>query len=596
MCGGEERIIPIWIRNLDDTGRSFDFRIKEGPDWAILSANKFVLPSQREGVIFVTLYPDLETEGVFGLVLESLSDAENKPKAIDLILRVNDCYSFDLDITADDKNLICACQSVEYDVGVENTGSFAENFDIILDAPDFVMISEDSLSLEAGAGKSLKLSVDPNCQNAGSHRIIVSAKLARGDVASDDSIELGVVSREECSRLDIQSKSKITTDYTGANLGIKVENKGILKTEYAIRLEGVSWAHIGQDELVLSPGQEKIINLYVNPHEDVPSGYYGVNLILESEGVEYSKIVDIHLKEKGQYLAGILWFFNYFRFYIYSFIVLLVVVLILMFLLKLLKKRMVVKSLHNLKRILFFTALAIVLGIVVALFVYLRLYGFLGTFFGIVKTVIVKYWLTMVVLFAVVIVLVLLALFIMLLIKKIKLLDKKIKKKIEKQQAKEDEKVESKEVKSEVKKTIKGKSKKKVDLNKKLVEKAYLVFLALIFLGLLMSAFVKYDLGYYMKKLFVGYVYYLAIGIVAALLLIFILHFLRRFKIGWVTPGKLAFLLVIFAVVIFALVKYFNLVIGFVSMYLYPIIAGFVILAVIITVWFLYDRFKKSKK
>jgi len=55
VCAGETRVIPIWIKNKQNT-KQFDFEL-EKIDFAALSGKGFSLAPGQEGVLFIILNP-----------------------------------------------------------------------------------------------------------------------------------------------------------------------------------------------------------------------------------------------------------------------------------------------------------------------------------------------------------------------------------------------------------------------------------------------------------------------------------------------------------------------------------------------------------
>jgi 3D (Asp-Asp-Asp) domain-containing protein len=107
-----------------------------------------------------------------------------------------------------------------------------------------------------------------------------------------------------------------------------VRNDGIKKTHYKVSLDGVSWVSVSPETLELNSGQTGNLNLIVNPGTGVEPGTYGVKINLDSNGAVYSKNVDLVLRKESEFMKKLKENVKFYQYYIYLLIVIVILIII----------------------------------------------------------------------------------------------------------------------------------------------------------------------------------------------------------------------------------------------------------------------------
>ena len=119
-CSGEINVIPIWIKDKQNT-KEFSFKLEKN-NFAILSGAGFTLNPEQEGVLFITLTPQLDLEEKTVLNLDIFTNDQLTLK-LPIELNIMKCYGVDIEIKKE-TDKICSCELTAYDIEIENKEIF----------------------------------------------------------------------------------------------------------------------------------------------------------------------------------------------------------------------------------------------------------------------------------------------------------------------------------------------------------------------------------------------------------------------------------------------------------------------------------------
>ena len=153
-----------------------------------------------------------------------------------------------------------------------------------------------------------------------------------------------MVSKEECYKTAIEAPDRIVTDYDGISLPIKVISYGAQQIAYSVDIEGPEWVKSDSSNVNLGPGGIVVINLAINPGEDVKEGNYKAKISMDSEKVSYSKDIYIRLRKKNPFFEGFAKLFSSYSAYIYSIAGIALVVILMLFLASSARKSQKIKT------------------------------------------------------------------------------------------------------------------------------------------------------------------------------------------------------------------------------------------------------------
>jgi len=268
ICEAEELGIPVTIKNLGTKNNNYNINLY-APDWANIDKKTLAVNEGQENNFNVIVNPPYQTEGNFTINLEALSKLGNVIKKHTLSLNVKKCYNVGLTIE-EEKDKICNALSKTYSVVVKNTGEFKNSYDLLLEGPEWVTLSEKHVVLNASEEKAITLDIHPPYSILpGNYSIIVKAEDKVSGAKTEDKIKIETVSVEDCYKPAISTKQEtieVGRDNTATVLFI-IENKGSKDANYNIEISGTgtSFSQINPSAIDVKAQKAKTVYLYLAP-------------------------------------------------------------------------------------------------------------------------------------------------------------------------------------------------------------------------------------------------------------------------------------------------------------------------------------------
>jgi len=563
LCGGEESIIPIWIKNKKDA-KKFEFKLS-GINFGALSGSNFVLKKGQEGVVFIVLKPQLglEKDVIFSLKIYT---NDQLTLQLPIKLEINDCFGVDVDIL-ESNGVVCGCELEEFDFKVENKGLTDEMFLVSLDAPDFVSlrngnestIYEESLFILSKDDALLGIKADAACDKSGSYVVRAIAQLERGeDIYDYDDIKIDVYPQEDCYKPKISVRDVIL-GYDKTTRKVIVENMGVKEADYVVSIVAPDWVSVDRNNIELGPSETGSISLIFDPPEWIEEKDFEAEIFFKKDDLEYSARFNVELRKGNDFLIGLSNFFNYYRFYIYfGLIVLFIAISVLFIRSKLygdLERVKVSYGTFNKKILLIILALVILAVLIWLIIIFSEQ---IMPFFNFYKYYIL---IGLIILIGIIVAIVMTS-----------------RKDVP---PKPPRKVVKVVPKKEVKKTLSKKKVISVDGNK-LMSFVYGITVVVVLLALLGYLIYKYMDN--LKSFFISYLPYLLIGF--GLLVVIVAAILLSRKDKGLTKKVVGIImaLVVIAAIVYAFIYFglYSIIRDFVIIYLYYIITGIVLLVLIL--------------
>lgn len=304
VCEAEKLTIPVKIKNFGTQSNIYKINMK-GPSWTTLDLKQITMEKDKERTFNIVAQPPYKIQGNFTIFLEVMSEYGKVLKKHDVRIDVAKCYDVSVTIE-EDKDKMCNALSNTYSVVVRNTGNFQNTYDIILEAPEWVTISEKRLTLNTSKEKSIILDVHPPYDTKeGTYEIKVKAIDAISKAEATDSLNITTISLEECYEPAINTKDEIVRvarDGTATVLFI-VENKGSNDANYTIEISGTAtkFAQINPGTVELESGKAETLYLYIAPPLEQQLDDYTatVTVRLEDTTILASKTITITVVEAG---------------------------------------------------------------------------------------------------------------------------------------------------------------------------------------------------------------------------------------------------------------------------------------------------------
>ncbi|MCX8194119.1 MAG: hypothetical protein N3G19_02030 [Candidatus Pacearchaeota archaeon] len=304
ICEAEKLIIPVKIKNFGTQNNMYKINM-QAPNWTTIDLKQITVEKDKEGTFNIVVQPPYKTQGNFTIFLEVMSEYGKVLKKHDIRIDVAKCYDVSVTIE-EDKDKMCNALSNTYSVVIRNAGKFQNTYNIILEAPDWVTISEKRLTLNASKEKAITLDVHPPYDTKeGNYEIRVRAIDEISKVEAADTLNVTTISLEECYKPAISTKDdlvKVARDGTATVLFI-VENKGSNDANYTIEISGTAtkFSQINPGTVKLGAGKAETLYLYIAPPLEQQLDDYTatVTVRLEDTTILASKTITISVVEAG---------------------------------------------------------------------------------------------------------------------------------------------------------------------------------------------------------------------------------------------------------------------------------------------------------
>jgi len=300
ICENQKVDIPISIKNTGTQDNVYQINYN-GPAWTNVDKKELSVKKGELGSFNLLAAPPLRTLGEFTSTIEIMSLNGKVLKKQDIKINAIKCYDSSLKLS-EEKETICNGLTASYMVLLKNIGKFTTTYDIIITGPAWATLSENKVTLEAGAEKSLSLTIaPPQDAIAQDYSITIKATDTETKISSEDSLIVTTSSLSQCYQPSITSEKDIIEvgQDNAATVSFMIENKGTKKANYDIVLTGTStqFTQINPGAVTIEPTKSQTLYLYIAPSPEIAKGDYTATVTarLKDTTILASKTVTIRV-------------------------------------------------------------------------------------------------------------------------------------------------------------------------------------------------------------------------------------------------------------------------------------------------------------
>jgi len=293
LCRDKEETIPVTVKNLAGFNNDFTISIVNKQDFVRVSDEILSIESGKEKTFNIIVNPTESTKTDQIIDFEIKTNLGSLAYRGKINLRTHDCYVLSVNIVSDVLPTLCA-GTYTYDVLVENKGLFDQTI-LLTDNSEYSKIVPDSIKLGPNENKIVSLLLSLPDENIKNMQFKVSAYIEGQDKSWEDSIQLNVKNKHDCTMLEF-NKQKLYARYGAQNVTLNIENTGTLESEYKLKLENSNWLDLEKTRVTLQPGESSdvIINLYAD--ESVVQKKYDFKIIATADnGESYENLVTLKM-------------------------------------------------------------------------------------------------------------------------------------------------------------------------------------------------------------------------------------------------------------------------------------------------------------
>ncbi|MFH1916290.1 MAG: hypothetical protein ABIJ21_03420 [Nanoarchaeota archaeon] len=280
ICSCGSRLDMFEITNVGNVPSLFSLSTESAiNDWIALSAGSFELDPGQARLVSAAISIPCGKEGSFGYVLHAKTNF-GREKTFQKPVVSQVCQNIRAVLTYYNKT-IDPCQTAVFDLEVENVGTFSEEYEISLgDFEQFARYSEKTFSLLPGQKKVVYITVQLPCETYGTFNLPFKIHAKQNDIDQYIYQEL-IVNRGYDFLIGADQKVAVCSQVV-SKVPIAFRNNANVPNDYKVTFDGPAFVSFDGKDIHLEPGQEKILDLIVNP-KVAQEGTYALQLTAASD-------------------------------------------------------------------------------------------------------------------------------------------------------------------------------------------------------------------------------------------------------------------------------------------------------------------------
>jgi len=291
VCSGNPANYILNLRNDGQWEDTYDL-ITSGDAslWSTVSHNSVTLSPGESQQLAVTVIPPRSEVGVYSLALAATSRTVGTVVAQSLAVVSNSCYDYDMVAS---ESYVSFCDNTEAKIPITITNSGSENnvYNFDLTGTDWSVLDKDSMSVSAGSSGTFNLVLTPNFGDVGTSKFIISSSATQGDTSDSAVINANILTCRDTS-LDIESSSTELCPETRDTVDISLTNAGRFEENYALTVDGPSWAKLSDNSVSLASGENTKLQLNLDPSIKSSGSSSDIKITARSQNVGNTQSAD----------------------------------------------------------------------------------------------------------------------------------------------------------------------------------------------------------------------------------------------------------------------------------------------------------------
>ncbi|MBI2548687.1 hypothetical protein HYW21_05030 [Candidatus Woesearchaeota archaeon] len=252
----------LTITNTGSFREYYSFSVDQYAAFTTLSHSAFWLDPGASKDMYVYLTFPCESFGITNVSFITQTKKSGLEVRTPLSLAVLPCYNYSA--WAPLNSTLCELTNELMPIRFFNDASFTNTYELTLDGPDWVTLSNASLSVQGNRSENTTLMLAPPLGSHGNYTAMLTSLSTLGAWKLEKEIPLTVAS---CylPALDV-SKDVDKRCCGSATYDVLVSNEGSLPATINLTVVGQpEWAILSSDVVDLEPGSEQLVTLSVNP-------------------------------------------------------------------------------------------------------------------------------------------------------------------------------------------------------------------------------------------------------------------------------------------------------------------------------------------
>lgn len=267
----------------------------KGSEFITFSTTEFSLNEGQQGIIYTYYNVPCDTSaGNYPLDIIFTDQANELYLSQEIIIITPESINLSVDQTND---VITPCDTSVFILNLHNPLNTTEIYKLSLTGNKDAKLSEERIVLEGNEKHQITLTYVPqDCTVHGTFPFTINVQAEKSK--QQKTLELETIIKP--SDIPILSKgiNKIRTDYVDSTAELTIENTGDRTTTYQIGINGISWASVTPQSVIVKAGDIKTLQLRLTPTQEITTGKHTLTLTatVSETGIQYTKDITINLK------------------------------------------------------------------------------------------------------------------------------------------------------------------------------------------------------------------------------------------------------------------------------------------------------------
>ncbi len=279
VCPSEIAKYEVNIANNGEYAETFylslDGQIKD----RVGLSDKQVILNKGESKSIILFVNSPTDSGSFGFSLVANSASGKSRVSLPLTLSINPCFDFSFVVQSDKTSYeVCDRTATVVQLRTENKGTSFNEFDLQLDAPQWVRLSRNSLGLMPNEVRVTELYIAPEYGVEGNFEIKLTLVPKKGNQKATSQIDVKV---KKCTNVKLEAQDKEVSACKGINndFEVLVTNTGELEKTFQAGIDAPEWVAFNTvPQFNLKAGEEKKLVVRALPPEEVSEEDYKVKV------------------------------------------------------------------------------------------------------------------------------------------------------------------------------------------------------------------------------------------------------------------------------------------------------------------------------
>lgn len=282
LCATDTGLFTFTVLNQGNFQDSYTVALSgDASRWAVATPSGFSLKQGEHEIVYIYVTPSLAAlPGTYDLKVTVSAVGGTDTGSAKVV--VKDCHSASLSAVST-KEVICSATKATYDLVLENTGKYTENFVLTLSGPaaKWSVVSEELVRLAAGESTNVKVTASPPADQTGVFSLTVTAASQNSNTVAQEKLE---VDSDACYGFDASAELNYVSfcENSEVRIPLAIDNEGSVDNIYNIKVQGPSWAVAENSQIAIPALQGKFTNIVLFPGFGV-AGDFPIKVRITSE-------------------------------------------------------------------------------------------------------------------------------------------------------------------------------------------------------------------------------------------------------------------------------------------------------------------------